>query len=228
MAEKTEKKNVDVDPQHIFVKAGKKDPTKVYVSVPWNYRDAQAEIKKLDAKFMGDNWEIDKEKFEAAEADIRKAAQGDIDMGKEARKEREAKLKAEKPKAEPKEKAPKEKAPKKELTEEEKAARAEAGRKAALERDAKRLPIFADGIEKGTKATVNGVAVTSGTPFELSEDAATDMNARFEGAEFKAGESVAYATFENADDKSKLSIADLSEGLREAAPEKDVEDTPAP
>jgi hypothetical protein len=222
MADKTEEnKKREVDPQHVFVKAGKKDPSKVYVSVPFNYRDAQAEIKKLGAKWMGDNWEIDKDKFEAAEADIRNAAQADIDLGKEGRKERETALKAEA------EKAKADKPAKKELTEEEKAAKAEAGRKAALERDAKRLPCLAENVEAGTEMTVNDVAVKTGRPFELDDKGAADINERFETDVFKAGDTVAYANVESADDKAKLSIADLNEAMQ-AAPAKELDDSPAP
>ena len=89
--------------------------------------------------------------------------------------------------------------PKPELTEAEKAERSAKAREDALARDATRYPVLEGSIAEGASLSVAGneVTVTSvGRSFELDEDAAADINARFDGANFKAGDKIAYAKFE--------------------------------
>lgn len=194
MADKGEEKKTSSDPDNVWVKAGKKDETKVYVGTPFNYRDAQAEIKAAGGKWKGDNWELDKDAFAAAEDKIRTAARADRDMTKEARAEREAALKADKP---AKEKA--EKAPKAELTEEEKAAKAEAAAAAAIERDKTRVPVVEGSVAEGDDVTVGGETVkveSLGRAWELDADGAEKLQARFPEVEgLVAGAKVQFANF---------------------------------
>lgn len=182
------------DPDNVWVSAGKKDETKVYVGTPFNYRDAQAAIKEAGGKWKGDTWELDKAAFAAAEETIRVAARGDRDMTKEARAEREAALKAEKP---AKEKA--EKAPKAELTDEEKAAKAEAAAAAAIERDKTRVPVIEGSVAEGDEITAGGETVKVdglGKAWELDADGAEKLKARFpDVAGIEAGAKVQFASF---------------------------------
>jgi len=183
------------DWEGLNVTPGKKDPNMNYVFVPFNYREAQAALKEAGAKWAGSQWGIAKDAFEANEAKIRAAAKADMDLGVDGRKAREDALKADAPA-----KAPKEKAEKKELTAEEKAAKAEASRAAALERDKTRVPVVAGSVEAGGTVVVDGEEVTVskvGKAFELDEKGAADLAERF-NAEFKAGDKVAYATYEPA------------------------------
>lgn len=114
--------------------------------------------------------------------------------------------------------APKaEKAEKPQLSDEEKAAakaaRAESGRAAALERDAARTPVLAGSVAEGGSVEVKGVevAVTKvGRAFTLDDDAVKDLAERFEGASFKAGDEVAYASFDAEELKKKLEAAEPS------------------
>lgn len=177
------------DPDNVFMTDGKKDPSKVYVFVPFNYRDAQSAIKDAGGTWAGSQWEMDKEKFTAAEGDIRAGARKDIELGKDGRKDREDALKAEKEAAKP--------------SDEDKAAaaeeRAKRGREAALERDKTRMPVAVGTVGEGDTMSVNGADVSVarvGKSFTLDEDGARDMAERFPGADVKAGQEIAYASFE--------------------------------
>ena len=92
--------------------------------------------------------------------------------------------------------------PKPELTEAEKAERSAKAREEALARDATRYPVLEGSVTAGGIITVagNDVTVTAvGRSFELDADGATDINARFDGANFSAGDKIAYAKFEEPD-----------------------------
>lgn len=83
------------DPDNVFVSEGKKDPSKLYIYIPFNYRDAQVALKEAGAKWRGNQWEIDKDAWAGAEQFVREAARSDIMLGKEGRKAREDELRAE-------------------------------------------------------------------------------------------------------------------------------------
>lgn len=185
------------DPDNVFVSAGKKDASKVYVAVPFNYRDAQAAIREAGfTRFLPGsngsmaNWEMDKAVFESAEESIRTGARSDMALSVEARKAREDEIKAQK--AVDKETA-------KAAAAENAEARAAASREAALERDKTRVPVISGSVEEGAVIS-NGeadVTVTKiGRAFTLDEASATSLAERFPGTTFSAGDEVAYASFE--------------------------------
>lgn len=189
------------DPDNVFVTPGKKDASKVYVFVPFNYRDAQAALKEAGATWAGSQWGLDKTAFEGAEAKIREAARKDIALGTEGRKAREDALKAEageKPKAS-------KKADKPELSDEEKEAakqaRAEANAKRRDEADKTRVPVVAGSVEAGAEIDVNGdtmVVTDLGSTWKLEDDAAVEaLVKRFPHVEgLKVGDEVQFAKFE--------------------------------
>lgn len=182
------------DPDNVFVTAGKKDKDKVYVFVPFNYRDAQAALKEAGATWAGSQWGIGKTEFEANETKIREAARADIALGQDGRKAREDALKAEKGDA-PKAK----KAEKKELSAEEQASRDEANAKRMKERDAKQFPVVVGTVKEGATLVVDGKDVTVeefGTEFEIDEKNVDSIAARFGIDKFDIGTKVQFAKFD--------------------------------
>ena len=201
------------DPDNVFISQGRKDPSKAYVFVPFSYRDAHAALKQAGARFMGSQWEIDGEALKASEAKIREAARRDIALGAEGRKARENELKAaaaassgkqagEKAREKAGKSSPDEAgkpAGRRELTDEERAARAERTRAAVIERDATRIPVIAGEVEEGDTVEIDGreVEVTRvGGAFTIDAATAADLEDRFPSRSFKAGDSIAYASFE--------------------------------
>lgn len=187
------------DPENVFVTPGKQDTSKVYVFVPFNYRDAQAALKEIGATWAGSQWQVDGAAFKAGEAAVREAAKKDIALGVEGRKAREDALKAEKPaKAAKAEKADKPKAEKKELTDEEKAAKAAAKREELKAKDATRVLVAAGGAADLKKVEVSGAEVdvtrVSAT-FALDEKTLERISETWPDNGFKVGDEVAYAEF---------------------------------
>src|SRR5690606_31936517 len=86
-----------------------------------------------------------------------------------------------------------------ELTDEEKAERTERSRAAVIDRDATRVPVIAGEVAEGDTIEIGGheVAVTRvGATFTIDEAGVADLEDRFPGRTYKAGDQIAYASFE--------------------------------
>lgn len=169
--EPEQNKTAEKDPDNVWVNQGKKDPSKVYVKFPYSYRDTAQVVKGLEGKFVGDQWELDKEVFAKNEEKIREAARGDIALGKEGRKEREQALAAEK---------------------EQKSADWQKAK-------ANRILVKEGSVEAGAevdtpdgKRPVNSV----GQSFEVTEAGLERLKEGFPDADVKVGDKVAYAYYE--------------------------------
>lgn len=180
-----EAKQKPQDPDNVFIREKKDDPSTLIVFVPPTYRDAHAALKAAGARFVGGgNWSAPADDFRAAEQDVRAAARRDIELGNEGRKTREEGLRAQK--------------------EADKAARAEqtAENRAAgvAERDKSRVMVAVGSVSEGdTVSSPDGTehsVARFGQEFEVTEEKVAEYNERFPGSDFKAGDKVVYAMFD--------------------------------
>lgn len=185
-----------VDPDHVFVNAGKQETNqdKVYVSVPFNYRDANKALKEAGGQWKGSSWEFDKAAFAAAEDGVRAAARQDIALGKDGRKAREIELNPEREaeRAKAREAKDAQRAEKSAKWEEAKANRTLV-KDGALDLDDE------GGVLPGQQiVTKDGSREVSrvGRSFEVDEKGLDRLQADFPEADVKVGDTVAYAYFE--------------------------------